>query len=1019
MGRSRCRLSRVAVRLVAVGFVLCFALGPPIHAQDQTIAQMVHTSWTGKDGAPQSISGLAQTHDGMLWIGSAAGLFSFDGLKFAAFNPRAGSPSLPSSTIRSLMVSKQGDLWVLFFHGPPACIHDGTVRFYDRAEDEAIKVLDYPQQDSDGAMFAVLNWRYLVRLGPDDIWHKVANPNGRAGDLEGVFIDSRNTMWVIEDNQLYRKSKQDSAFTATDIHEYGTARFAENRDGTFWVLAQTAGPGAANLQHVDEAGHRLFGPRVQGQLSDIVLASDDSIWIQTDRGLRRLRLDETTPHPSHHSAATADLFELTTGVSGIQVQTLLRDTDGNIWVGGMTGLNRFEHANLVPAIVPSKIDAWFACVDGKGDVWVAAGDGQLFSVKNGESTQVLKGDGGGNLVCGTQGQVYFLRDSGIAVVSRGHIRRLPLLPGLTEYGIHYLFIGLVEEPDGGLVASVGGRKANGLWRYAEGGWSRFLEDLALPEVCAMLDDGRNGLYLAFTAPDTRIGIVRKGSLVTQSVSIGTIGFVRTSYGIVAYGARGIALKGNKEFQVLSFIHPEHAKVVTGVVEARGGDLWLMGASGVVRIPAAEVRATIADPTHFISSVNFQEGDFVGPDISLLFRHSADIDQSGKLWFSTLNGVVSVDPDHLAEPKHPPILSIHSIVADGHEIDASATLSPDTHTLDVKYFGLDLTDPRRVVYRYRLEGPGATDSSWQDAGSRTEAAYTYLPPGSYKFQVMASNGNDVWTQPVSSATFRVLPHFYERSWVQGLFVLAGVLLAWTAISLRLRYVSAAIKMRAEERADERVQIARELHDTLLQGVQGLLLSFHVAAEKVPVDHVSKSALEKALTTADRIIVEGRNRVSRLRADNLNDAELTSLIEGVAADLNGFSPINFMIERKGEGKTLRRHIVDEVFCIAREALTNAFHHSGASQIALELNYEKHQFRMTCRDNGRGFDAAPHLASQTNGHWGLRGMEERAQNIGANFSCTSSQGKGTEVNVLVPGRRAYVRTSRLTRIWARKSE
>lgn len=1013
MGRNRFRLPRVAACLLMVPVVLSLAPALPILAQDQKIPQMVHTSWTGKDGAPQSINGLAQTPDGILWIGSAGGLFSFDGLKFAAFRPKSGSPSLPTSTIRSLMVSKQGDLWVFFFHGPPACIRDGTIRFYDHVDDGAVTVLDYAQQDSNGTMFAVLNWRYLVRLGADEVWHKLQNPNGGAGDLEGVFIDSRNTLWVIENNLLYQKSNGDSAFTPTGIHEYGTARFAQNRDGTFWLVGQTAGPGASNLQHLDAAGHRLFAPRVQGQLSDIVVASDDSVWIQTDRGLRRLRLDEITPHPSQHSAASADLFELTTGVSGIQVQTLLGDTDGNIWVGGMTGLNRFEHANLVPAIVPSKIDSWFTCVDGTGDVWVAAGGGQLFSLKNGEPAQVLKGDGGDNLVCGTQGQAYFLQDSGIAVVSRGHIRRLPLLPGLREYGIHYLFLGLVEEPDGGLIASVGGRMANGLWRYAEGRWSRFLEDLALPEVCAMLDDGQSGLYLAFTAPDGRIGIVRNGSLVTQPISIGTLGFVRTSYGIVAYGAKGIAVKGNKDFQVLSFIHPEQAKAVTGLVEARGGDLWLMGASGVVRIPAAEVRVALADPAYSISSVNFQEGDFVGPDISVLFRHSADIDKNGKLWFSTLNGVVSVDPDHLAEPKHPPRLSIRSIVADGHEIEAKATLPPDTHTLDVKYFGLDLTDPRRVVYRYRLEGPDARDSSWQEVGTRTEAAYTYLPHGSYKFQVMASNGNGVWTQPVSSATFRILPHFYERRWVQGLFVLAGALLAWAAISLRLRYVSGAIRMRAEERADERVRIARELHDTLLQGVQGLLLSFHVAAEKVPTDHVSKKALEKALSTADRIIVEGRNRVSRLRSESLNDAELKSLIESVAANFNSVRSLDFTVERTGGSHVLQSHVVDEIFCIAREALTNAFRHSEASRIAIELDYQKGEFRMSCRDNGRGFDAIAHT-NVTNGHWGLRGMAERAERIGANFGCTSEANRGTEIQVRVPARFAYARSSRFGQLF-----
>src|SRR5215471_16661853 len=430
MGRNRCRSLPVAARLFAVPLLFFLALGSRIHAQDQTIAQMVHTSWTGKDGAPQSINGLAQTPDGMLWIGSAAGLFTFDGLKFAAFNPRSGPPLPSASTIRSLMVSKQGDLWVFFFHGPPACIHDGIVRIYDHAEEGAITVLDYPQQDSDGAMFGGLNWRYLVRLGSDNVWHKVGNPIPPAGAIEGVFIDSRNTLWVIEDNLLYRKPKGDSAFTPTGIHEYGTARFAEKRDGTFWLIGQTNGPGAENLQHVDAAGHKLFAPRLKGQLSNIIVDSDDSVWIQIDMGLRHLRSNEITPGSSHRSARSPDLFELKTGIPDIQVQALLQDTNGNIWVGGMAGLNRFEHANLVSAIVPSKINIWFTCVDGQGDVWVATGDGQLFTVENGEATQIVNGGGGSNLSCGTQGRTYFIQDSGIGVVNRGHIRRLPLLPGL-------------------------------------------------------------------------------------------------------------------------------------------------------------------------------------------------------------------------------------------------------------------------------------------------------------------------------------------------------------------------------------------------------------------------------------------------------------------------------------------------------------------------------------------------------------------------------------------------------------
>jgi signal transduction histidine kinase len=251
-------------------------------------------------------------------------------------------------------------------------------------------------------------------------------------------------------------------------------------------------------------------------------------------------------------------------------------------------------------------------------------------------------------------------------------------------------------------------------------------------------------------------------------------------------------------------------------------------------------------------------------------------------------------------------------------------------------------------------------------------------------------------------------------IVGTAYLAGVLVAWIGISLRVNYISKSIRIRAEERADERIMIARELHDTLLQGVQGLLLSFHVAAEKVPAGHVSKQALEKALTTADRIIVEGRNRVSRLRSDNLNDAELKFLIEGVAANFHTTTAIDFTVERKGGGDNLQSHAVDEVFSTAREALTNAFRHSQASQITIELDYQKREFRLSCRDNGHGFDLT---ALSANGHWGLCGMAERAERIGADFGCTSCPDTGTEILVRVPARLAYARSRTLGQLFRRR--
>jgi signal transduction histidine kinase/ligand-binding sensor domain-containing protein len=994
---------------------MCLTVASAARAQGERIAQMVHTSWSGRDGAPQGITAMAQTPDGVLWIGGYGGLFQFDGVAFEPFRPPTGSPSLAASTIRFLFVSKTGDLWLFPFHGPPARIHHGEVRTYGRVDGEPLEVLGHAQESSDGTLWAVLNERHLIQLGSDDAWHQVPDPLQETGHISKLFIDSKDTQWVIENNVLYRRPHGQTAFAATRTEVFGPAKIVEDRDHTLWVLGQ--GPGPANartLQHVNQIGQPLVAPKVDAAVFDVLLAADDSLWIsRQDAGLRRFSRPEMSPGSSDWpSADAADVYVLKGGIAGFG-ELLLKDRDDNIWLGGMGGLDRFEHADLVPAMSDAKVGIWFTCVDTDGEVWIGEGGGALFAFKNGRLHEVQRGESATNLFCGADGRVYFLRESGIAVLRDGHVRHLPLLSGFGRHGDDYLFLGVEDEPNGDVIAAVGGAAGHGLFRYEKGRWSPFLSDRALPEVSAMLNVPGSGLYVGFTGDADHVGRVRANALEMLSVPIRPVGFAHTSHGVVAYGLKGIALERDGRFHVLSFQHPEQGTLVTGLVESRNKDLWLTGARGVVRIPAADVRAATADWSHAVSSMNLREGDFVGPDVLLLFRHSAHIDRTGRLWFSMLNGVVSADPDHLGRPREPPQLSIRAITADGQALSAKATLSPDTQYVDVKYFGLDLSHPRDVVYRYRLAG---LNTAWLDAGDRTDAIYTHLRPGQYTFQVMASNGNDVWTTPVSSVTFTILPHVYQRGWFQLILLLLGASAAWAAGYQRVRSITNVTRIRAEERADERVRIARELHDTLLQGVQGLLLSFHVAAEKVPSDHESKRALEKALATADRIILEGRNRVTRLRSDHLTDAELTPALECFANDLDVDGAVHFVVERRGGAERLENQVVDEVFSIAREAMTNAFRHAHASRVVVELDYGMREFGMSCRDNGRGFNVEGVFAEATNGHFGIRGMAERAKNIGATISCRSAPQQGTDVIVVLPARRAYVRPPGFRR-WLRQ--
>jgi two-component sensor histidine kinase len=501
--------------------------------------------------------------------------------------------------------------------------------------------------------------------------------------------------------------------------------------------------------------------------------------------------------------------------------------------------------------------------------------------------------------------------------------------------------------------------------------------------------------------------------VGRDVDLGAVEtFLETPRGLLCGGFNGIALLRGDHFEILPTLDTNATKGISGMVQAPNGDLWLNGIHGVSKISSADLQAAISDKK-VMPVQQYQQTEIRGPSPQAFGLPTAVVDATGRLWFNTSGVIAYVDPKNVAHNTRPPTVVITGVEEDGQPIGQQNRVKPGPSTIRIRYFGANLFAPEKVKYLYWLHG---IDKNWQDVDRRTEAVYTHLGPGKYIFEVKATNGEGVWSVPVS-IKFDVLPAFYQSIWFVLLLVLAGILLLWLGLTARVRHVTAGIKRRAEERADERVRIARELHDTLLQGVQGLLLSFHVAAEKVPGDHVSKKALEKALATADRIIEEGRNRVNRLRAENLIDAELKSLIEGVAANFNSAQTIDFAVERKGKNDALRSQVVDEIFCIAREALTNAFRHSGASRIVVELDYQEREFRMSCSDNGCGFDTEAFCARQTNGHWGLRGMEERARSIGAKLSLRSATDEGTAVHITMPARLAYVRHRRFENFLKRK--
>jgi signal transduction histidine kinase/ligand-binding sensor domain-containing protein len=980
-------------RAIAACWLIVAALANPAFAQTQPLAQMDHTSWTARDGAPQGVLALAQARDGTLWIGSEAGLVNFDGRTFTPFKAAPGEAGLPFAAVYSVLVDKDDALWVGTLYAGVAHIANGHVTLYQSADKVRLGLVQSLTQAADGSIWGLDGARRLVRFGSDNLWHFEPGPapNSR---INAIMIDSSNTLWVPEmGDHLYRRPLTQSSYIATDVPTSIAFGFTELRDGTIWMADVLGEEDRGRTQHFDRLGHLIQKLPGTTESFAIKAAADDTLILGTQgQGLHRV---------SPADAAALEAYTTKQGLSSDEVHAILLDRDGNLWTGGRRGLDRFKRARLVHFAPGHPSTSYAVCGDPDGTVWIAQGEGPLYRALGAEAT-VAAPDSFYSISCGREGDVWLAGHTGLWHVHQGRMLRVPDIPGVRAWSASYL----ESTTDQTLYARVSTTSGKaGTWQFKNGRWSEIAREGPLGASGAVAYvDSHDRLWKGYGAG--LVGLPLENRLLNSGEpGLGVTRDIReTSYGLLAAGNNGVAILRDDHFQMLSFVDDSTVKGIAGILESPRGDVWINAAGGIVHVSADEMRAGLDKPGYKMKSDLITEGDFIGAPQDLTMESTVAQGRGGDLWFVTVSGVVHIDSEHWQAPSHAPILSLKSITVDRQPLGEPPVIGPRPDNLEVRYLGVNLTAPERVIYRYRLDG---FDDKWQEVGNRTEAIYTHLPAGNYVFNVMASNGDGAWSAPVSTRPFRVLPSFYRTTWFAVLCACSALALLWVGFRIRLRAMTREVRARAEERADERIRIARELHDTLLQGVQGLLLTFHVASQKIPVEDSSKAMLDKALSTADRIIIEGRNRVSRLRMEHLGDAELLPSIENVCNDLSGDGMPACRISRTGQAGPLRSYIADEIFYIAREALTNAFRHSQAALVTLELEYGRRYFAMRCHDAGRGF--APEQAEKA-GHWGLRGMTERVRKLGGRLRITSAPGRGAEILVSIPSFRAYQHASRL---------
>ena len=441
--------------------------------------------------------------------------------------------------------------------------------------------------------------------------------------------------------------------------------------------------------------------------------------------------------------------------------------------------------------------------------------------------------------------------------------------------------------------------------------------------------------------------------------------------------------------------------INTVVADDRGSLWLDASCGYIAIARSELEDWWQQPERQVKFQLLDAFDGAQPGITH-FRPNASRSIDGKLWFANQTILQEIDPNRLHHNDVAPPVLIEQVIAD-HKAYANTgelRLPPLTRDLEIDYTALSLAVPQKVHFRYQLEGH---DADWQDPQGRRQAFYSDLAPAAYRFHVIASNNDGVWNETGATMTFTVLPAYYQTTWFRLWCCAIFAFLLWLFFHLRLRQVAARMQARLEERLAERERIARELHDTLLQGFASAYMQLDVANDRLPPESPAKPLVQRVLALIKQVSEEGRNAIRSLRSPDSEANDLEQVLARVPEELGSQTSAHFQIIVEGKPEPLHPVIRDEVCRIAREAIINAFRHANATKIEVAIEYATRSLGVTVRDDGSGIDAKL-LQTGREGHWGLSNMRERAEKIGAKLNVLSRPGAGTEVQLSVSGKVAF---------------
>jgi signal transduction histidine kinase/ligand-binding sensor domain-containing protein len=967
---------------------LCCSLMGIVHASQPADGNSYeHRRWTRTEGAPQLAFAMAQTADGMMWFGTPDGLYSFDGVRFNIVSSLWGN-KLSATNVSSLLAIPDG-LIVGYRFGGLSIFTKTSVTHYVAGK-------DFPQGSTVAIVtrhsvefYAATSTTIVQLVGKR--WLPIQQDSLPQKALVNIDFDKEDTLWASFAEALYAKRSGEQAFK---LIASPSPQGASKVNGQLYAIAPAGGYLALSATMPP---HRLKLDAPSLYTGDLMQGPDNSLWGARTDGIARLgRQADGTLYSIEH-------FGPGRGTSGRVINSLI-DLEGNLWVASLDGIERFRKHRLHQLNVDDKAQSlnWLARPGLGDELWYGAldtpvirrlPDGRRQSTEVSSPTSIYRASSD-HVWVGAQGVLWEF--------SGGGTHRWALPAQLARFPIQAITSG----PRGEILVSI---VRSGLWRFKEGSWTQDAMAVIDPTPISMLTDSKGQTWLGLT--NNRLGQLTSAGVqflpASANLNIGNVTSIYEDAGrLLVGGDLGLAWLDGGKVKEMAPDGGDSFRGVSGIVADRKGNLWLHASAGLIRITAQALERFWLAPNQPLQweVFNYEDG-LRGTSAKIRPLPSIALGADGNIYYATMEGVGWIDPDNIRRNKIAPQVIFETVSANGRQYRAVSGLAlPErTTTLDIRFTAASLSIPERVRLRYKLD---TVDADWRDASQDRAAHYTNLAPGHYRFHVTAANEDGLWSKETAEFSFSIAPALWQTTWFKVLGV--GVLLL--VLFLLHRWRIAAVTRRSELRAsirldgmlNERIRIARSLHDNLLQGMQALIMRCQSVLTRLPADAESRRLLDGTLDYAEKLLDETRDEVMALRREPRGDQILGQLHHALVTSLPDTED-RLQFSMSGEPQTVRSEVASEIIYVLREAVLNSARHANATVIAVSLNFGYRFVECEVRDNGVGIDAAIAEAGK-DGHWGVLGMRERVASIGGEISIGRGQEGGVVVRLRIPAVVAY---------------